>query len=108
MTMTDLAHLLMSADLGNGRPVVDMTGLKGNYEVVLDIPMSLIGGMTSATEESVSGANARVPRPAEAASDPGSGRVMRSLRSLGLELKNTKAPVEHLVVDHIEKEPTEN
>jgi uncharacterized protein (TIGR03435 family) len=86
MTMSDLAHLLMRADLGNGRPVVDMTGLKGNYEVSLDIPLSRMGGGTGAKEESDPSANARVARPAEAASDPGSGRVMRSLRSLGLEL----------------------
>jgi len=108
MTMTDLAHLLMQADLGNGRSVVDMTGLEGSYEIVFDLPMSLIGGMTAATEESVSDPNAQGPRPAEAASDPGSGRMMGSLKSLGLELRKMKAPIEHVVVDRVERAPTAN
>jgi uncharacterized protein (TIGR03435 family) len=107
MTMADLAELLMKADAGNGRAVVDMTGLKGNYEVVLDIPIAAVEGIT-ATGAGASGADAQDPRPAEAASDPGSGRMLRSLKSLGLELENRKAPVEQLIVDHAEKRPTEN
>jgi uncharacterized protein (TIGR03435 family) len=106
MTMADLAELLMKADAGNGRAVVDMTGLKGNYEVVLDIPIAAVEGI-AATGADVAN-DAQGPRPAEAASDPGSGRMLRSLKSLGLELENRKAPVEQLIVDHAEKRPTEN
>ncbi|MCL4851422.1 MAG: TIGR03435 family protein [Bryobacteraceae bacterium] len=108
MAMADLAHLLMRADLGNGRPVVDRAGLRGSYEVALDIPMTLIGGMTSTEKGSISSAGGWEARPADVASDPGSRRMMRSLKSLGLELKKMKAPVERLVVDHVEKKPTEN
>jgi uncharacterized protein (TIGR03435 family) len=83
-----------------------MTGLKGNYEVVLDIPIAAVEGI-AATGADVAN-DAQGPRPAEAASDPGSGRMLRSLKSLGLELENRKAPVEQLIVDHAEKRPTEN
>ena len=107
MTMAYLADLLTKTTLGNGRAVVDMTGLKGNYEVVLDIPMAALG-MVGPTDAGVPDANAQEPRPAEAASDPGGGRKLRSLESLGLELQNRKAPVEQLIVDHVEKMPTEN
>jgi uncharacterized protein (TIGR03435 family) len=34
--------------------------------------------------------------------------MLRSLKSLGLELENRKAPVEQLIVDRVEKTPTEN
>jgi uncharacterized protein (TIGR03435 family) len=107
MTMAYLADLLTKTTLGNGRAVVDMTGLKGNYEVVLDIPIAALG-MVGPTDAGVPDANAQEPRPAEAASDPGGGRKLRSLESLGLELQNRKAPVEQLIVDHVEKMPTEN
>ena len=108
MTMGDLAELLMKADAGNGRAVVDMTGLKGSYEVILDIPIAAVGGIAAPMDAGVSNADAQGPRPAEAASDPGSGRMLRSLKSLGLELVNQKAPVEQVIVDHAEKTPTEN
>jgi uncharacterized protein (TIGR03435 family) len=106
-TMTDLAHVLWRADLGNGRPVVDMTGLKGKYDIDIDIPMSLMG-ITPSRNAGVESANAQTPAPAEAASDPGIGRMMRSLKSMGLDLKKMKAPLDHIVVDRCEKTPTEN
>jgi uncharacterized protein (TIGR03435 family) len=107
MTMAYLADLLGRTTLANGRPVVDMTGLEGSYEVVLDIPMAALG-MVVATDAGAPDADAQGPHPAEAASDPGGGRKLESLKSLGLELVNRKAPVEQLIVDHAEKMPTEN
>ncbi len=92
MPMRELARTLMRADMGNGRPIVDMTGLKGTYDISLDIPMSMIGAP-----------------PGETVSDPPeNGRMLQSLKSLGLELKKTKAPVDRLIVDHAERKPSEN
>jgi uncharacterized protein (TIGR03435 family) len=107
MTMPHLADLVMRTTFANDRPVVDMTGLKGNYEVTFDFPMAALG-MRGATAAGVTAANAQGPRPAEAASDPGSVGVLRAIRSLGLDLERRKAPVEQLIVDHVEKVPTEN
>jgi uncharacterized protein (TIGR03435 family) len=62
---------------GAGRPVIDMTGLKGRYDFVL---------------------------PYGEANAPG---LPLDLESIGLTLKPIKAPIETLVIDHIE-EPSPN
>jgi uncharacterized protein (TIGR03435 family) len=49
------------------------------------------------------GANA-----ADAASTPGGSAVFSAVEKLGLKLDGRKAPVETIVVDHLEKTPTEN
>jgi uncharacterized protein (TIGR03435 family) len=107
MTMAYLADLLGRSTFGNGRQVVDMTGLEGSYEVTLDIPLAALGTAVIA-DAGVPDGSAEGPTPAAAASDPGGGRKLESLKSLGLELVSRKAPVEQLIVDHAEKKPTEN
>jgi Protein of unknown function (DUF3738) len=105
--LADLARFLMNFGAGGGRPVVDMTGIKGEYDIVLDIPLSMFG-LNASEAGSASTENDQSSRPAEYASDPGTGTVVRSLRIYGLDLRNSKAPVEHLVIDGAEKRPTEN
>jgi uncharacterized protein (TIGR03435 family) len=47
--------------------------------------------------------------PSDAASDPGgSSTLFRAVESMGLKLESRKAVVEQLVIDHVEKTPTEN
>jgi uncharacterized protein (TIGR03435 family) len=47
--------------------------------------------------------------PADAASDPGgSSTLVQAVQSMGLKLETRKAVLEQLVIDHIEKTPTEN
>jgi uncharacterized protein (TIGR03435 family) len=46
-------------------------------------------------------------KPAEAASDPG-GSLFTAIQSLGLKLEPRKTPMTFIVVDHVEKMPTEN
>ncbi len=106
LTLADLARFLMNFGAGNGRPVLDMTGIKGGYDLVLDIPFSMFG-LNAAGERTASSAAAQAP-PADYASDPGTGTIMTSLRRYGLDLKNLKAPVEHLVVDRADRKPAEN
>lgn len=107
ITMADLARFLMNFGAGGGRPVLDMTGVKGEYDIVLDIPLSMFG-LNASGERTAGGSNAPSPSPAEAASDPGASTVIRSLRNYGLDLRNTKAPVEHLIADRAERKPIEN
>jgi uncharacterized protein (TIGR03435 family) len=45
---------------------------------------------------------------ADAASDPSSGSVFTAVQKLGLKLEPRKAPLETIVIDHLEKTPTEN
>jgi uncharacterized protein (TIGR03435 family) len=47
--------------------------------------------------------------PSDAASDPGgSSTLVQAVESMGLKLESRKAVVEQLVIDHVEKTPTEN
>jgi uncharacterized protein (TIGR03435 family) len=46
---------------------------------------------------------------ANAAAEPSGGATLFSaVAALGLKLEQRKAPVEQIVIDHIEKTPTEN
>jgi uncharacterized protein (TIGR03435 family) len=46
--------------------------------------------------------------PADSASTPGGNSVLGAVQQLGLKLDARKMPVETIVVDHLEKTPTEN
>jgi uncharacterized protein (TIGR03435 family) len=85
-------------------PVVDMTELKGNYQVVLDIsPEDIRNAMRSAGVAMPAG----VPGATDSASEPGTS-VLNSVQQLGLKLEARKMPLDLLVIDHLEKLPTEN
>jgi uncharacterized protein (TIGR03435 family) len=74
-------------------PVLDMTGLKGRYDFELDVTTLL----------------AQRPAPSEGEqSDPISILQLALPQQLGLKLESRKMPVEMLVIDHIEKTPTQN
>ena len=81
--------------LGNaiGSPVEDRTGLTGIYDVHLEFVPD-----PSGTE----------PNAAAAAAEPGTGIFDAVQSQLGLKLVAAKVPVETLVIDHVEKVPTEN
>jgi uncharacterized protein (TIGR03435 family) len=102
MTMKGLAARLTSLGSGSGRPVVDLTGLTGNYDVKVVFALSdLVSGLRD------SGIN--IPTGPPGADEPsGNGTVADALDMLGLKLQGTKAPVEQLVIDHVEKAATDN
>ncbi len=94
----------------NSRQVIDMTGLKGYYEVDVQISiadlmaMARAQGMPMPASPSSGGGNT-VPE----ASDPGGGSsVFESVGQMGLKLEDRSATVDRLIIDHIEKTPTEN
>jgi uncharacterized protein (TIGR03435 family) len=91
------------------RPVVDMTELKGNYQVALELPIDALLGMAKAAGVVPPGLGPRGEpgRPADA-SDPSGGALFSSIQQLGLRLEARRAPVEFVVIDHVEKMPTEN
>lgn len=92
ITMPELARTLMP--YAEGEPVIDVTGLKGVYQVSLEVPMPTRDGPAG---------------PAGMAPDPlGGVSIFSSVQKLGLALEHRKMPVEHLVVDRAEKVPTEN
>jgi len=93
------------------RPVIDMTGLTGNYQVAVEVAMEDLMKMARAAGAPVpmgGGPGGESAKPADAASDPSGNSVFTSVQQLGLKLEQRKAPVELIVIDKIEKTPTEN
>lgn len=89
-----------------GRPVLDKTGLPGNYQIALDLSMQDM--MSAARAAGVGGPGMPALPPTDAASDPSGGSVFTSVEKLGLRLEPRKEQIDAIVVDHIEKTPTEN
>jgi uncharacterized protein (TIGR03435 family) len=101
-----------------GRQVVDMTGIQGNYDATVELSLAEIIAMArSAGADIPIGAPAGTPGGGAGgrgnvpvASDPGGGSssLADAVQSMGLKLESRKAMVDQLIVDHIEKTPTEN
>jgi len=90
-TMGDLASLFQTAVLD--RPVVDQTGLDGHYDFALN---------WTPDETQFASMGIKVPPPSDKPDAPPSlGTALQE--QLGLRLATTKAPVDVLVIDHIEK-----
>lgn len=93
-----------------GKTVVDMTELKGNYQVLLDLSMEDLQNAARAAGVNLpiggrGGADASKP-PDDAATPEGS--LFTSIERMGLKLESRKMPTDTIVIDHIEKMPTEN
>ena len=88
-------------------PVIDMTGLKGTYQVAMNIPDRATGGRIGSRGGNGPAAG-DASSPADAASDPGGVSIFASVKKLGLSLEKRKAPLDYLIIDHVEKTPTEN
>lgn len=119
------------------KPVVDATGLKGDYRVTLDINAET---MTAINQNMARGRGMPPPPagggggrggdgggkqgPPPGAADPARGlmecmqavndpegstaMLFKAVQKLGLDLKQTRAPIDTIVVDRLEKTPTEN
>jgi uncharacterized protein (TIGR03435 family) len=93
------------------RPVLDMTDLKGTYQIALDLPMEdlqIIAQKQAATLGLPMPGPPPGANPADLAATPGGSAIFSAMEKLGLKLDARKAPVETIVVDHLEKTPTEN
>jgi uncharacterized protein (TIGR03435 family) len=104
-TMTVLAETLTRF---MDRPVVDMTELKGNYHVVLDLSMDDLKNAAKAAGMGAMMASAEGGKPSGEASDPSGSSIFMSMQQMGLKLEARKAPLPVIVIDHLEKSPTEN
>jgi len=85
------------------KPIVDMTGLKGRYDLNLDIGLD---DMLKLAESQ--GVSIPVQRPSGSAFDAGGSLVFAAIENYGLKLERRKAPIDLLVIDRVEKTPTEN
>jgi uncharacterized protein (TIGR03435 family) len=88
------------------RPVVDMTELKGNYDFKLEFSPEDFGAMMI---RAAVAAGVTLPPEALKLMDASNGdSLFNALETLGLKLERRKAPIEVMVIDHIEKSPSEN
>jgi uncharacterized protein (TIGR03435 family) len=83
------------------RPVVNMTGAEGVFDIALDVSMEDLAGM----KKLLSAAGAPQEVATEGNAPPS---VYMAIQELGLRLESRTAPIRHLVVDHAEKIPTGN
>jgi uncharacterized protein (TIGR03435 family) len=87
---------LLAAHLGEigrfDRPVLDETGLKGTFDLVLEWGPDSASGATAPQDH-----------------DDGQTMLQEALQDqLGLKLERQKAPVEVLLIDHVDQQPREN
>jgi uncharacterized protein (TIGR03435 family) len=88
------------------RPVVDMTGLKGNYDITLNFTQE---DYTAMLIRSAITAGVVLPPQALRALEFSSGdSLTNALQQVGLKLDARKAPLPVLIVDKIDKTPTAN
>ncbi len=94
-SISDLIVAVIATSLNDGKRVVDRTGLTGRF----DFKMDLDGG----------GGFRRPglgPRPVD---DPTGPDIFTALdKSLGLKLQKAQIPIDELVIDQLEKTPSEN
>ena len=84
MSMAVLAGMLASP---LGRPVIDKTGLTGNYDIKLSYATTAADGSSDSTLPSI---------------------FTAVQEQLGLKLEGQKVPVDFVVIDHAEKVPADN
>jgi uncharacterized protein (TIGR03435 family) len=99
-------------------PVVDATGIEGRYDFVISFSprtMMMAGGrgmpmmMAMPAQRADGGAPAGGGDSTLAASDPMGGvTLFDAVEKLGLKLEKQNRPVPMLVIDHIERKPTDN
>ncbi len=92
-TMSALAEVL---ERFTDRPVIDETGLTGDYQAELDI-----------SQQELRMRQGWVPPPGWEPSEPGGG-LFAAVQRLGLKLEAKKEPVKTIVVDRIERTPRGN
>jgi uncharacterized protein (TIGR03435 family) len=93
------------------RPVVNLTELKGTYQLELDLSMEDLRNAARTMGimgPGMGGGRGGAQSPADAASDPAGLSIFAAVQQLGLKLEPRKVALDFVVIDHLEKAPTEN
>lgn len=99
LTMAEFASILTQ---NTGRPVLDRTGLTGLYRFSIELPPDafVVPGLAAAgITTTVQGTPLNEPTGESA---------VKAVEQLGLKLEPRRIPVDTIVVDHIERVPTDN
>lgn len=113
MTKVKLSALVDTLTQLVDRPVLDMSALTGSYDITLELPVE---DMQIIAQRQMAQLGIQLPgvgpapgaNPADAASSPSGAAIFSAVEKLGLKLDSRKAPVDTIVVDHLEKNPTDN
>jgi len=111
MSKMSIAGLAEALSRFVDKPVVDMTDVKGDYQMKIQLAMEDLMNMARAQGMQIPGApggGAPSSRPAETIADPSGTSVFQSVQQMGLKLDPRKAPLDTIIVDHVDKTPTEN
>ncbi len=103
LPMTSFAEVLGRF---NDKPVVDRTGLTGNYD--FDLTFTPEDYLAMLIRSAIAAGITMPPEALRMLSGSSGDSLVNALERLGLKLENRKAPLEMLVIDHIDKSPTEN
>jgi uncharacterized protein (TIGR03435 family) len=110
MTVTKQTMAQFAESLANqmDRPVVDQTGLTKNYDFTLEFAPESggRGPMGMLLPPPPSSGDGGLPHEADAQAAPSLFTALQE--QMGLKLEQKKGAVDLLVVDHLEKTPTEN
>jgi uncharacterized protein (TIGR03435 family) len=101
MTMAGVAGYLSTRGYG---PVQDLTGLTGKY----DIDLSWVPNPDFESTGAGATVPAATPPSADSPAAPGADLFAALREQLGLRLERRNMQVQYLVIDHIERVPTEN
>jgi uncharacterized protein (TIGR03435 family) len=104
MTKMTAAGIIETLGRFVDRPIVDLTDLKGKYDLTLEVGLEDMMNLARAAGMNVQGP----PTDTSRATEPGSSSIFVAIQQYGLKLEPRKAPVELLVIDHVERNPTDN
>ena len=82
-------------------PVIDKTGLNGNFDIKLEIPPANASSLLAAVRDGA-------PPDLAALTDQGAESARTAVEKLGLKLEPQKNPIATIIVEHVEQTPTEN
>jgi uncharacterized protein (TIGR03435 family) len=105
MTLAELASRLGQQ---LRQPVLDQTNLTGRYDFTLEYTPDMSGVPPPPIPGGSDGAASSNAAPLDSATTPGSTLKSALEKQLGLKLVDAKANLDVIVVDHVEKVPTEN
>jgi len=97
-TSATLASFSSAMSVLMARPVVNMTGIQGYFDITLNVTREDLGGMNLPSDSA----------SADSPENKASSSVFAAMQELGLKLESRSAPIQHIVVDSAEKVPTGN
>lgn len=104
-TKVDTATIAAVLERFTDRPIMDLTELKGVYD--LEFSVSLEEMQTMMIRAAIA-AGVQLPPQALRLLDNGGNPIIDAVERVGLKLESRRMPVEMIVVDRVQKTPTDN